>query len=871
MDEFRFHIYTLAQLCFGSVTLKSQKRKLSSDLNDDVHANKIVCTEIEKENVEINSKSLCGFSESRKKLEEKKELDSISKNTPEKLNTSKSETSVDLTEDAVSTSQNKEAVSIVKEDDTSLRDFSLVISDSVLNSINNKSVGGESNLSNDNLTVEKCSGENNSSRNDVSNVDPESDVKEDPADKNLSIDESLNRSLNSDDDDFAISSEESPINKSSPGSVSRKLTPKRLESLKRREERERLRLERIALRTKAKEEKLKLKQEKEDLKRKEKEEKEKKRQAELKIKEEEKRLKEEERKKKEEEKRLKEEERKQKEEERRKKEEAKEEEKKKKEGMTEKEKAAFVNFFIAKKKQQPDTTEKPNESEEIKFMPFPMKADMKLAVNSRRVINSEEKANLDNILSATIEKCPDLYLKELKTGAHLPLQTEATWPIVSQEEEHDVIIIESTADGECIDLTNTKVINNKKKMKAKLLQFHDNRRPPYWGTWRKKSSCVGPRKPLGLDKKTFDYEVDSDSEWEDEGEGEDIDKAGDSDEEQGEEEENQNSGENGYLLDNTFVPHGYLSDEEVHPDEEVDENDPENLKLRMKLLKQEFDEEMRSKTERLKPRLLGCVWISNGTTEVSAGSLYETLLRFRAVWNEEGGAIDMTGPEIEESPTLVQAKSKPFPVVVLQILARFVHGNSLPLSGLVREFLIKLEKDHLTESVTKRAVSLKIKEIASKTFDSSGKSIWAVNMDMCKEYGLKVIDTAKCSAPPTPIVPEKPKESLLVNFLKGAHTPQPVKKRVALIPVPSTDDCTPVKKENEKTVHVATPRPTVGHVVTPRPTAENVIKKRAQLITLSRTPDSAKTVPTVHVDTPRPSNAPSNASIETVDLSTDSL
>lgn len=109
------------------------------------------------------------------------------------------------------------------------------------------------------------------------------------------------------------------------------------------------------------------------------------------IKEEEKRLKEEERKKKEEEKKLKEEERKQKEEERRKKEEAKEEEKKKKEGMTEKEKAAFVNFFIAKKKQQPDATDKPKESEEIKFMPFPVSiflcCDFNLVVRSYRSFN----------------------------------------------------------------------------------------------------------------------------------------------------------------------------------------------------------------------------------------------------------------------------------------------------------------------------------------------------------------------------------------------------------------------------------------------------------------------------------------------------
>lgn len=177
-------------------------------MNDDVHANKIVCTETEKENVEINSKSLCGFSESRKKSEEKKELDSISLISPEKLKTSKSETSVDLTEDEKSTSQNKEVPLVIKEDDTSLRDFSLVISDSVLNSINNKSVEGESNQNNDDLTVERSNGENDCNPNSLSNIDLESDVKEETLDKTLALDESLN---NSEDDDFAISSEESPV------------------------------------------------------------------------------------------------------------------------------------------------------------------------------------------------------------------------------------------------------------------------------------------------------------------------------------------------------------------------------------------------------------------------------------------------------------------------------------------------------------------------------------------------------------------------------------------------------------------------------------------------------------------------------------
>jgi hypothetical protein len=39
----------------------------------------------------------------------------------------------------------------------------------------------------------------------------------------------------------------------------------------------------------------------------------------------------------------------------------------------------------------------------------------------------------------------------------------------------------------------------------------------------------------------------------------------------------------------------------------------------MIVLKEEFEEEMSQKAERLKPRMLGVVWISNDTTEVSSG------------------------------------------------------------------------------------------------------------------------------------------------------------------------------------------------------------------------------------------------------------
>ena len=60
-----------------------------------------------------------------------------------------------------------------------------------------------------------------------------------------------------------------------------------------------------------------------------------------------------------------------------------------------------------------------------------------------------------------------------------------------------------------------------KRLKTKTLLFVENIRPPYCGTWRKKSTMITPLNPLAEDKSFFDYELDSDQEWEYES-GEDI-------------------------------------------------------------------------------------------------------------------------------------------------------------------------------------------------------------------------------------------------------------------------------------------------------------------------------------------------------------
>ncbi len=55
-------------------------------------------------------------------------------------------------------------------------------------------------------------------------------------------------------------------------------------------------------------------------------------------------------------------------------------------------------------------------------------------------------------------------------------------------------------------------------MKCKFLQFHENYRPAYYGTWRQRSKAINPRNYLQKDEDLLDYEIDSDDEWEEPGE-----------------------------------------------------------------------------------------------------------------------------------------------------------------------------------------------------------------------------------------------------------------------------------------------------------------------------------------------------------------
>jgi chromatin assembly factor 1 subunit A len=145
---------------------------------------------------------------------------------------------------------------------------------------------------------------------------------------------------------------------------------------------------------------------------------------------------------------------------------------------------------------------------------------------------------------------------------------------------------------------------DKKVYKAKLIQFKENVRPPYFGTWTKRSSCIGGRTPFAKDSERFDYEVDSDDEWEEEEKGESI---RDSDSEASDNEDND------YELDEFFVPHGHLSDDENQEEDIGDvELMPDGQKKRKLLTKEKIlIEERTKKLKRLVPKAIGCLWMEN--------------------------------------------------------------------------------------------------------------------------------------------------------------------------------------------------------------------------------------------------------------------
>ncbi|XP_004068245.1 chromatin assembly factor 1 subunit A [Oryzias latipes] len=420
------------------------------------------------------------------------------------------------------------------------------------------------------------------------------------------------------------------------------------EKLRLRQEKERQKEEAKAEKQKKKEEARKLKEEREKEKRerKEKDEREKREKKEKEEKEKAERVKAkeelrkskieaklEEKRKREEEKRIKEEEKRLKEE----------------KDRLKAEKAEITRFLQKSKTQQVPKT---LAAACGKFAPFEIKENMALAPLTRVQCKDSVLEELDHCLLNPVEKANALKdwigRKPRQSGATKPRRTDSL---------SDCIVAEGAKpDG---------VPDRKRYGPMKLLQFHENYRPAYWGTWSKKTSSISPRCPFKQDKDLLDYEVDSDEEWEEEEPGESLSHSEGEDEEEGGEDDDDDDG--------FFVPHGYLSEDEGALEEEG--GDLEKQKLRQKLKAREWDELMSSKKKMkvLEPVVRGCVWEGDGdgleSFQCYAVCLFEPLPKTD------------TSPSPEELSQRVQREDH-----LLGQLLPLLHGNVNSSKVIITEF-----------------------------------------------------------------------------------------------------------------------------------------------------------------------------------------
>lgn len=462
---------------------------------------------------------------------------------------------------------------------------------------------------------------------------------------------------------------------------------------------------------KALDEKKKIRQEKEDKKLKEKQEKLEQKQKEIEEKQKEKDLRRKEREEKEELKR--------KEQEEKNREKLKQEEKKQKAA------AVFANFFT--KKWDTSMEERPSDNNSIlsnNFMPFEVKSDMKLAPIERKTLNEAQKSFLTLMMEKQMEGD---YLSELKAGKGTG-KSNKTWAL-SESDSDDVVIVEDANIGETLEEQPKPSI-----MRAKFLKFAENRRPAYFGTWRKRSKVVKARKPFVLDSEHFDYEIDSDEDWEEDDSGESLQGSDDEDKE--------NDSENEYEVDNEFfVPHGHLSDDEIN-DEDDEVVSPEAHKAKLKLLKKEFEEEMKNKTQKLKSRVIGCIWHKKNGDGVDP-AIHEFLKPFAIISN---GQIEIKKRTelVLKTPSRKSAHGSKLlePEFVPEFL-KMIHGSVKKKTILVDEYMTHLENNNVTSKVSKTGLMKQLKLYASWTRSPEGgaalkKFRWCVHKEIAEKYKVEL-------------------------------------------------------------------------------------------------------------------------------------
>ncbi|KAK3731428.1 hypothetical protein QZH41_013615, partial [Actinostola sp. cb2023] len=444
----------------------------------------------------------------------------------------------------------------------------------------------------------------------------------------------------------------------------------------------------------------------------------------------------------------------------------KEEEKRQQEEELERKKMKAKNSFKSFFTKTTSTVPKTLPKAVLKFEPFEIKPDMSVAPLQRIKVSQESLQKLDTQRNSQVDETV-LYFEQLQKRKPLsPYKKQRRRKPISKSlpkaipmetsDKANIPTIELLDDDDDdVNSVSSSVVeiqeDEKKKvsMKAIYLKFHENTRPPYYGTHRKKSKKISPKNPLKKDEALLNYEVDSDDEWEEEEPGESL---SDSEPEGDNEEDNEDGDEE---EDGWMVPHGYLSDDEGIEQDEEEQDGNSDVKKQQQLAKAKaWEAELTKKYRAKKPVCVGCLW---------SDDINQVLQRFEACLLVDGPSISISAPSsaLDSSEYLTGDATTPdtgcstamyVPEEALADLIKVLHGSNDGVDKLVRYFRqYWSDKCNNTEThpiligkghISKRQLNKKIRAIAKKESRSMDvRPRWYVLPSILASYGLEGLKT----------------------------------------------------------------------------------------------------------------------------------
>ncbi|ORX46927.1 hypothetical protein BCR36DRAFT_585035 [Piromyces finnis] len=357
--------------------------------------------------------------------------------------------------------------------------------------------------------------------------------------------------------------------------------------------------------------------------------------------------------------------------------------------------------------------EKQNMEFDNRFKSFYIKSNTKIApLNYFNDIKAEYNFDKEDKMSCDEDVSLDHYLSIIK-------ERKIKNIIKKRKEEKQKLI-----DSDIVDLTDGNALP---QYKMKLLQFFENHRPAYYGTWRKETKVISGRHPFKKDTELLDYEFDSEIEWVADEEGEEC-LSDEEDEEEDMIDAQDEQGED----DDWLVPHGYLSDDEgVEEDiEKINKMDKKNEPKPMKIVP-------------LIPVIIGPIYAENSYDEIPENinlaqfttQLLDPDMDFPLdPFKEYPQNDDITSNNNLNEENDKKLKITPFPEEHLSIFVKIVQYS---LKGMVK---IIDEAKELEEfkNIPKIQIEKKLREIAVKEKpEGVSKICWCIKDEIYQKLNME--------------------------------------------------------------------------------------------------------------------------------------